>query len=152
MLSKHEQEILNEKYYRFQDIDVNDRKYYLDIIKNCKDICDTEQEVDGCRTCQIVEMLFKKIGNRVVVNGSLTVGEKIKENRTIEADMYLDNGKVIVDMLITRLCTLDNIKKYRVLDEFSIIDNKLQRRSQYNYDMKSIYTNIDNNEMKGRLK
>ena len=66
--------------------------------------------------------------------------------------MNLEKDKIIVDMLVTRLCTSDKLKKYRVMDEFSIIDNRLQRRSRYNYDIKSIYTDIDDNEMKGRLK
>ncbi len=151
MLS-HEQEILNEQYYRFHDIDKSDGKYYLNIIKHCKDICDTNHVIDGSKICEIVEMSFKKEGNKIKVNGSLTIGDKIKENRIIEADMFLDSDKIIVDMLITRLCISDDKKQYRVLDEFSIVDNKLQRRSQYNYDMKSIYTDIDDNEMKGRLK
>ena len=150
MLSKYEQEILNEQYYRFHDIDKSEGKYYLDIIKHCKDICDTNHVIDGSKNCEIVEMSFKKEGNKIKVNGSLTIGDKIRENRIIEADMFLDSDKVIVDMLITRLGV--SKKQYRVLDEFSIVDNKLQRRSQYNYDMKSIYTDIDDNEMKGRLK
>lgn len=152
MLTKNEKDVLNEPYYIFNNIAKEDKKYYLDIIKHCKDICDTNNTVDGSNKCQIVEISMKKTGNQIEISGSITIGDKVKENRTIEGDMFLEKDKIIVDMLVTRLCTSDKLKKYRVMDEFSIIDNRLQRRSRYNYDIKSIYTDIDDNEMKGRLK
>ena len=54
-------------------------------------------------------------------------------------------------MQVTRYLD-DGPKVYTVLDEFSIVDDKLIRKSMYNYDMIAMYDEIKNEEMKGRLK
>ena len=145
--------ILDEQDFPYENMTLDERNYYLDIIKNCKDICDTDNKVDGVSTCEIIRARLKKRLNKVNVDGIMHIG---KENRCINADIYLNPDRIIVDSNITRLIEDENGKAnatiYTVLDEFTIENGKLQRRSQYNYDMKSLYDEIENDEMKGRLK
>lgn len=144
--------VLDEEKFPYEGMSIDERNYYLNIINHCKDICDSNFKIDGSSTCNIVEMRFIKNKKDIHVNGSLEVGDKVKEYRCIDADIYIEKNRVIVDMVITRLCTKDKIKEYTVLDEFYIENDELKRRSFYNCDMKSIYSSIDNEEMKGRLK
>lgn len=145
--------ILDEQWFPYEGMTLEERNYYLNIIKNCKDICDTENKVDNVSNCELVELHLKKNLNTVSFNGSLTIGtDKVRENRTIEGDLFLLKDSVVVDYEIIRLCIEEQPKKYRVLDEFKIENDILKRRSQYNYNMKSIYDNIDNEEMKGKLR
>ena len=96
---------------------------------------------------------MKKGLNEVNVNGIMHIG---KENRCINATIFLKPNKIIVDSNITRLIENESgkvdAKIYTVLDEFTIENDKIKRRSQYNYDMKSLYDEIENEEMKGKLK
>lgn len=142
--------ILDEQIFPYEGMSLEERNYYLNIIRNCKDICDSENKVNLISKCEIVGLYFKKKdNNKINVNGSLKIGN---ENRCIDADIYVEKDSIIVDMLINRLCTKDTNKEYRVLDEFKIENDILKRRSQYNYNMISIFDNIENEEMKGRLR
>ena len=67
-------------------------------------------------------------------------------------ELFTEKERIIVDMLITRLCVDSNYKIYRVLDEFTLENNILKRRSSYNYDLKSSIEEVENVQMKGRLK
>lgn len=145
--------ILDEQWFPYLGMTLEERNYYLNIIRHCKDICDTENKVDNVSKCELIELHLKKNNNVVSFNGSLTIGtDNLRENRTIEGDLFLEKDSVIVDYEIIRLCIKDEPKKYRVLDEFKIVKDKLQRRSMYNYNMKSIYDTIENEEMKGKLR
>ena len=145
--------ILDEQWFPYLGMTLEERNYYLNIIRHCKDICDTENKVDNVSKCELVELHLKKNNYVVSFNGSLTiVTDNLRENRTIEGDLFLEKDSVIVDYEIIRLCIKDEPKKYRVLDEFKIVKDKLQRRSMYNYNMKSIYDTIENEEMKGKLR
>lgn len=141
--------ILDEQKFPYEGMSLEERNYYLNIIKNCKDISDTENKVGKISKCEILRLYFKKQDGIVNINGSLCIGN---ENRCINADIFFEKDSIVVDMLITRLCVQTEHKEYRVLDEFKLENDILKRRSQYNYNMKSIFDNIENEEMKGRLK
>lgn len=141
--------ILDEQRFPYIGMSLDERNYYLNIINNCKDICDSENKVGNESKCKIVELRFKKENNIVNVNGSLMLGN---ECRCIDADIFIEKNSIIVDMLITRLCSDIGTKEYRVLDEFKMERGILKRKSQYNYNMEYILEDVENDEMKGMLK
>lgn len=125
-----------------------ERSYYLSILRNCKDICDSDNKVDNIGKCEILKMRLVKKDNVVTTNGVMSIG---RESRAISAIIFQEKDSIVVDMQITRYFD-EGHKVYTVLDEFSIVDNKLVRKSTYNYDMISKYDEISDEEMKGRLK
>lgn len=141
--------LLDEKRFPYEGMSLDERNYYFNIISNCKDICNTENRVNDENKCRIIELHFKKNNSVINVNGSVNIGN---ENRCINADIFINKNSIVVDMLVTRLCVDDKLKEYSVLDEFKLEKGVLKRRSQYNYNMTSIFENIENEEMKGRLK
>ena len=141
--------ILDEQRFPYILMDKNERDYCLNIIRSCKDICDTDNKVNNINKCEIVEMHFRKDDNIVSFSGSLSIGS---EFRTIEGYLYLEKDKILVDYKITRLCSETDKKEYTVLDEFKLENDTLKRRSQYNYDMKSLYTEVNDETVKGRLR
>lgn len=152
-INSRAEEILEEQFFPYIGMSLEERNYYLNIIRNCKDVCDTENKVCNKSKSRIVEMHFKKQNNVVDFNGSLTIeANQIRENRCIEGKMYLEKSSIIVDYKITRLCVEQGPKEYRVFDEFKLENNILKRKSLYNYNIKSICDEIDNEEMKGKLK
>lgn len=145
--------ILFEQDFNGIGMSIDEVKFYLRVLSNCKDICDSDNKVNGVSKGKILKLSFKKDGDVIKANGPFVIGkDSIYENRWINADIYINEKSIIVDMLVTRICVEGNNKVYRVLDQFEIKDNKLNRRSQYNYDMQSIYTDIEDEEMKGRLR
>jgi len=141
--------ILDEQLFPYEGMSLEERNYYLNIIRNCKDICDTENQVNNQSRCEIVEMKFKKDKNIINANGSVHIGN---ENRCINSDIYIRENSIIVDMEVIRLCVNVLHKQYRVIDEFKLENDILKRRSRYNYKAKGVFENIENEEMKGRLK
>lgn len=49
--------ILDEQDFPYENMTLDERNYYLDIIKNCKDICDTDNKADGISTCEIIRAI-----------------------------------------------------------------------------------------------
>ena len=140
--------ILDEQKFPCENMAKEERNYYLNILRNCKDICDSDNKVDSIGKCEILQMKLVKKENFVTANGTMSISS---ENRSINAIIFQENDSIIVDMQVTRYFD-EGHKAYTVLDQFTIKDNKLVRKSQYNYDMNSTYTEIENEEMKGRLK
>lgn len=146
----NEETILDEQKFPYIYMSLEERNQYLNIIRNCKDICDSENKVNDISKCEIIGMRLIKEDNDIIFNGMLKIGN---ENRTIEGRIFFDKNRIFVDSLITRVGMEKEHKIYTVLDEFKLEDTKIIRRSQYNYNMKSIYDIIDNDDdMKGRLK
>ena len=141
--------ILDQNRFPYILMTKEERDCCLNIIRNCKDICDTENIVDGINKCEIVEMHFRKDNDVISFSGSLSIG---REFRTIEGYLYLEKNKILVDYKIIRLCVETDRKEYTVLDEFKLEKDILKRRSQYNYNMKSLYDEINDETVKGRLK
>ena len=126
--------ILDEQYFPYYNMTLEERNFYLKLLRNCKDICSTEQKVNNQDKCEIVEMSLKKNDeNDIYAQGSLIINGEV---RCIDADIFKDDKKIFVDMHVTRLCNESSKKEYRVLDIFEIQSNKLKRTSEYNYDMR----------------
>lgn len=146
---ENDKKIIEEQFFKYECMSYEEMKFYLNnIIKNCKDICDSINTVDGKTICDIVDIVFRKNNNLISFNGFLSIGS---ENRCIDGIIYEEKCKYIVDMHITRLCVECENKEYRVVDEFFIEKNQLKRRSFYNYNMESSYETIEDKKMKGRL-
>ncbi len=142
--------ILDEKYFPYYNMTLEERNFYLKLLRNCKDICSTEQKVNNQDKCEIVEMSLRKNNeNDIYAQGSLIINGEV---RCIDADIFKDDKKIFVDMHVTRLCNESSKKEYRVLDIFEIQSNKLKRTSEYNYDMKKNTNELSDEEIKERLK
>ena len=146
------QETLKEIFFNAINMTKEERDFCLEILESCKDIADSDYKIGNVGKCEIVEMHFKKENDIIHANGILVIGNKInQEYRRLGANIYITKDNIIVDMLITRLMYEGENKEYRVFDEFILEDNKLKRRSFYNYDMESNYNDLDNEKVKGRL-
>ncbi len=142
--------ILDEQYFPYYNMTLEERNFYLKLLRNCKDICSTEQKVNNQDKCEIVEMSLRKNDeNDIYAQGSLIINGEV---RCIDADIFKDDKKIFVDMHVTRLCNEFSKKEYRVLDIFEIQSNKLKRTSEYNYDMKKNTNELNDKEIKERLK
>lgn len=142
--------ILDEQYFPYYNMTLEERNFYLKLLRNCKDICSTEQKVNNQDKCEIVEMSLKKNDeNDIYAQGSLIINGEV---RCIDADIFKDDKKIFIDMHVTRLCNESSKKEYRVLDIFEIQSNKLKRTSEYNYDMKKNINELSDEEIKERLK
>lgn len=142
--------ILDEQYFPYYNMTLEERNFYLKLLRNCKDICSTEQKVNNQDKCEIVEMSLRKNDeNDIYAQGSLIINGEV---RCIDADIFKDDKKIFVDMHVTRLCNESSKKEYRVLDIFEIQSNKLKRTSEYNYDMKKNTNELSDEEIKERLK
>ena len=140
--------ILDEQSFPCENMSKEERNYYLNILRNCKDICDSENKVNNIGKCEILEAKLVKKEEFITFNGTMTISS---ENRSMSGFIFIKEDSVIVDMQVTRYFD-EGHKSYSTLDEFKLEDNKLVRRSQYNYNMNSIIEEIENEEMKGKLK
>ena len=138
--------ILDEQYFPYYNMTLEERNFYLKLLRNCKDICSTEQKVNNQDKCEIVEMSLRKNDeNYICARGSLIINGEV---RCIDADIFKDDKKIFVDMHVTRLCNESSKKEYRVLDIFEIQSNKLKRTSEYNYDMMKNTNELSDEEIK----
>ena len=142
------EELLNEQKFPCENMSKEERNYYLNILRNCKDICDSDNKVNGIGKCEILETKLVKKEEFITFNGTMFISN---ENRSISGFIFIKEDSVIVDMQVTRYFDKGH-KSYSTLDEFKLKDSKLIRRSQYNYNMDSIIEEIENEEMKGKLK
>ena len=141
--------ILDEQKFPYENMTLDERNFCLKVIRNCKDISNSDHKVNGIGNCEILELEFKKENSYIRANGILTISN---ENRLIDAEIFIEKEHVVVDMLITRLEVKNEINKYRVLDEFTQEKDSVKRKSYYNYNMKDTYSFLNDNFMKGRLR
>ena len=151
------EELLNalkdEQIFPYEKMSIQERDFYLKILKSCKDISDSNIKSGDEGKCDLVYIHLIKYDNYVHANGYLSLGKMpYKENRCIDAKMYFKEDKITVKMNITRLCVYDSKKEYTVTDEFTLENNKIKRVSKYDYRRRKISDIIQNEEMKGRLK
>jgi len=153
MTSNIEKNPITDEFFPYKNMTVQERNYYLNILNNCKDICDSENKVDNQGKCEIIELRLLKENRIVVFNGSLFIGTEEKhENRCIRGEIYLKKNEIFVDMHVTRLCSESENKIYTVLDQFKLENDVLKRRSQYNYNLENINDEIESEEIKERLR
>lgn len=149
-MNESERRTLEEQNFPSEGMNTEQRNTYLNIIKHCKDICDSKFLVNDSSKCEIIEMRLKKDGMQIKINGILNIGSE--ENRCIDGYIFLYQNRTLVDTHITRLLSDGQILEYTVLDEFKIINGKLIRNSFYNDDMKTIASEIEDVSMKGMIK
>ena len=142
-------DIVMERNFPYENMTTDERDFCLRILNNCKEIADSIDKVNGVSKGTIVNCYFSKDVDVIKANGVFFVGTKNSlENRCLEAEIYITDSSIIVDMLVNRI--LAN-KQYRVLDKFKLEQDILTRESQYNYTMESIKEKIEDENMKGRL-
>lgn len=153
MISKSvKNEILKEQAFPHIRMSLEERNFYLSLIRNCKDICDTRNRISGTGRCNIIELKFEKTGDMVRINGVLTIGsDSVHENRCISGFIYRENSSIIVEMNVVRLCSSDKIKEYSVIDKFYLDNEILKRESKYNYTASVSKVSIKSKKLKGRF-
>lgn len=147
-MTYNEQLVLEEQNFPCENMSKEERNYYLNILRNCKDICDSDNKVNDIGKCDILQTKLVKKEDFITFNGVMTISS---ENRSMSGFIFIKEDSIIVDMQVTRYFD-EGHKSYSTLDEFKLKDNKLIRRSQYNYNMERIIEEIENEEMKGKLK
>lgn len=141
--------IIEEQYFTYEGMDYEEMQFYLNnVIKNCKEICNTVNTVNGKNVCDVVEMSFKKNDNKIIFNGSLSIES---ENRCVDGIIHMEEDSILVDMHITRLCVECQYKEYNVRDEFKRFHDYIARKSIYSYDTKNIYETLEDEKMRGKI-
>ena len=145
--------LMDEKIFPYEKMTIEERNYYLSIIKSCKDISDSDVKLGIDGKCEIIHLHFIKYDDFIHVNGHVSLGTfPNKENRCVDARIYFKDSKIIVKMEITRLCVNDIHKEYSVIDEFILENDEVKRVSKYDYKRRKITDSIENKQMKRRLK
>lgn len=152
MSSNETKNILEEQKFPYENMSLEERNYYLRVIRNCKEICDTKNKVDNISSCEILEMRLNKKEEMIFFQGSLAVGtDQNREYRLINGEIYIEENSIKLEYQITRLGNINGRKNYYVLDEFKLEDSILKRISCYSIDDKHI-SEISDETMKGKLK
>lgn len=151
-MNKKAKILLDEQKFPCFDMTKEERNMYLNIIRNCKDICDSENKVGTHSKCKMIQMVLRKKGNAVTFNGILSLGEDNKfENRCVNGELYVDNNMILVYMNVERFKNIDQ-REYSVVDEFKLQNNILTRKTRYDYIKKDIIEEVKDEKMKGLIK
>ena len=139
--------IIDEQFFRKENMTEEEFMYYFEIIENCKDINDSKFKVNGVGKCEILELHLKKIEPSIIeLNGTVYIG---KQNRCINGSIIEREKQTIVEIKVERLLVSED-KTYNTLDVFEKEDNKTFRTSYYNYKEPTTIE-IENNKTKERL-
>ena len=139
--------IIDEQFFRKENMTEEEFMYYFEIIENCKDINDSKYKVNGVGKCEILELHLKKIEPSIIeLNGTVYIG---KQNRCINGSIIEREKQTIVEIKVERLLVPED-KTYNTLDVFEKDDNKIFRTSYYNYKEPTTIE-IENNKTKERL-
>lgn len=130
--------------------------YYYKFLHNCKDIINPENiKAEGC-VGQIVKLLLiRKNSDEIEFNGDVSYstpdGVSI-ENRCISGFISMVDDKIIIETNVIRLLAMDAHNKYTVIDEFSIKNGIVTRKSYYDYQYRKKYTDNVEIEWRGKNK
>ena len=139
--------IIDEQFFRKENMTEEEFMYYFEIIENCKDINDSKFKVNGVGKCEILELHLKKIEPSIIeLNGTVYIG---KQNRCINGSIIEREKQTKVEIKVERLLVSED-KTYNTLDVFEKEDNKTFRTSYYNYKEPTTIE-IENNKTKERL-
>lgn len=151
-MNKKAKILLDEQKFPCFDMPKEERNMYLNIIRNCKDICNTENKVGIFNKCKIIQMVLRKKGSAVTFNGVLSIGEDNKfENRCVNGELYVDNNMILVYMNVERFKNIGQ-REYSVVDEFKLENNILTRKTRYDYIKTDIIEEVKDEKMKGLIK
>lgn len=119
-LTKEDQE-LAKMLFTFKDsLTAEEEEYYANLIKLCKEVKDSFYPVGDSSKLTLVDLHFRRKVDHandeyIYMSGMGYIND---ENRCISGEIYNDNGRILVDMLVERLCVATEVKSYRVIDEF----------------------------------
>lgn len=150
--TEEQKEILFEEKFPAIGLSKEERDTYLNIIRNCKEILDSEHKIDGEGNCEIIQLYLEKINDTIRFNGDLSIGSKTHEVRCIDGYIYTEKGSILVDIHIVRVCVDTLFSEYSTVDEFKIVNNRLVRESYYNYDMKKTRIKINDEGIERKIK
>lgn len=133
-------EVVLEQYFQYHNMSVEERNLYINLIRHCKDIMDSEKLLPGKTKVQydLVVLILKKTSDGVVTfNGAVTNDD---ENRWIDGAILNKGNKYAIATSVYRLSDRldEDEKEYTVSDQFRFKDGKIQRRSMYS-DSKAYY-------------
>lgn len=132
--TKHETDIINEQYYRFNKIPKNKQKRIITLLGYCKEIRNTAYPMQGSDVTElkIVEFSAQKEKDMYYINGSLSLvdGDRI-ENRVMEAYIFDTDEKITIYMDVTRLCVNDEPKMIRTSENFVETADTIMAVSKY---------------------
>ena len=106
-------ELAYELYFRYQNLSKEEGDFYLDVLRRCKEVSDSEYGNGGA--FDIVEMLIAQDEQGVIFNGSMSNGT---ENRFIHGSIANKLVKTYVDLNVERLCDVPE-REFNVLEVFN---------------------------------
>lgn len=127
-----EEEILLEQYFPYQNMELEERDYYLNLLLNTKDISDSDilKNEDSKSSFEIVTMSLKKTPEFITFNGAIANEE---ETRMVDGIIIKKGNSYAVISNVYRLNELleEDEKDYSITDKFTFKGNKLYRKSAY---------------------
>ncbi len=101
----------------------------LDLIEKTVELSDTVYPIDGMKSGKLISMHLKTVNHDIIyMSGFYNIS---KENRCIEGEIYIDNNKIYIDSLITRLgeIPIGDKKVYRFIDKFTLLKTKINHET-----------------------
>lgn len=118
-------ELAYELYFRYQNLSKEEGDFYLDVLRRCKEVSDSEYGPNG--SYDIVEMLIARDEQGVIFNGSMSNGT---ENRFIHGSIANKLVKTYVDLNVERLCDVPE-REFNVLEVFNFKHSEVKRDTYY---------------------
>ncbi len=125
----NEEEILLEQYFPYENMDLEERDYYLNLLLHTKDIGDSDT-LEKNPTFDIVTMSLKKTPDYITFNGAVANNE---ENRLVDGIIVKKGNSYTIISNIYRFNEFldDEDKDYSVTDKFTFKGDKLYRKTIY---------------------
>jgi len=128
----NEDKILVEQYFPAQNLDENDRNFYLNLLLHSKELTSSDYNFrdSSPSNYDFVFMSLNDEGSIVRFDGAITNGE---ENKLMYGAILRRGEKYYIFSDVYRLFELvfGDDKEYRVTDEFSFKDGSVTRKSSY---------------------
>ena len=128
----NEEEVILEQYFRSQNLDKQNRDFYLNLILNSKEL--TESEFNYTSTSpskyDLVFISLNNEGSIVRFDGAVSNGE---ENKLFYGAILRKGNKYVICADFYRLFDLifGDDKEYRIVEEFKFKEDSVLRRTTY---------------------
>ena len=126
-------EILLEEYFPYSNMNINERSFYINLLLNTKDICDSEVSINSKSSCEydLLYLNLKKNQNQFVSFDGVIANDS--ENRMINGQIVRSGNKFIVVTNVYRCndCINEENKEYTVIDEFVSKSDRIIRKTRY---------------------
>lgn len=129
----YKDEIFFEQYFPYQNMNRDDRNFYINLILHTKDVSESEILLNDNSSSKY-DLLFLNLSresyDRVRFDGGIS---NENENRMIYGDIIKAGNKYFVKTFVYRFndSLLDDNKEYYVTDEFVFKNDRVYRRSKY---------------------